>query len=66
MVGKKKAVKKTVKKKTAKRTPTKLTEGVHVHRHNEKTEVIVIHGGDLLRVLCDDDGIHVGEIVKRD
>jgi len=57
-------MKKTTKKKAvrAKKEPYQgLTEGIHVHEHNSKIEVIVIHKGELLRVLCDDDGIHVGE-----
>ena len=37
---------------------------VEVNEQGSKREVIVRHRDERLRILCDDDGIHVGTIVK--
>ena len=35
---------------------------VEINKHNEKVEIIIKYQGEKIRVLCDNDGIHIGDI----
>ena len=57
---------KTRAKKKATKKVARLKQGpVEVNNHGSKMEVIIRHGKETVRVLCDDDGIHLGSIKER-
>ncbi len=74
MAKKKVRRKRTTKKATAKKVAKKATRkrvsrkrkpaSVEVNEHNSRREVIIRHKGERVRVLCDDDGIHIGSVVS--